>query len=191
MTTADDQAPTPRFGMLRTIALYKLLKVLLLLVAAWGELRLHDASLSAKLITWAQGRPSGLEHEVVMRVLQWFSGLSESKIHALRFVTFTYAAIFAVEGVGLWMQKRWAEWLTCIITASLIPLEVWEFAYRPNLGKAAVVIGNAAIVAYLVWHVRTKGRSAPGAGAVAPATAASDTADPKAPAERGRRGSGL
>ena len=182
MTTPDDQAPTPRFGMLRTIALYKLLKVLLLLVAAWGELRLHDASLSAKLITWAQGRPSGLEHEVVTRVLQWFSGLSESKIHALRFVTFTYAAIFAVEGVGLWMQKRWAEWLTTIITASLIPLEVWEFAYRPNLGKAAVVIGNAAIVAYLVWHVRARGRGPARTRAAAPGAA-----QPNSSEERGRR----
>jgi uncharacterized membrane protein (DUF2068 family) len=182
MTTADDQAPAPRIGMLRIIALYKLLKVLLLLLAAWGELRLHDASLSAKLVTWAQGRPSGLEHEVVTRVLQWFSGLSESKIHALRFVTFTYAAIFAVEGVGLWMQKRWAEWLTTIITASLIPLEVWEFAYRPNLGKAAVVIGNTAIVAYLVWHVRAKGRGAAGAGSAAPGAA-----QPNSPEERGRR----
>lgn len=158
MTTADRQAPPPRFGMLRTIAVYKLLKVLLLLLAAYGELRLHDASLSGKLVTWVQARPSGLEHEVVTRVLQWFSGLSESKIHALRFVTLTYAAVFAVEGVGLWMQKRWAEWLTTIITASLIPLEIWEFMQRPNIGKAAVVIANTAIVAYLVWHVRSKGR---------------------------------
>jgi uncharacterized membrane protein (DUF2068 family) len=157
MNTADGQAPAPRFGMLRTIALYKLLKVLLLLLAAYGELRLHDASLSAKLVTWAEARPSGLEHEVVTRALEWFSGLSESKIHALRFVTLTYAAVFAVEGVGLWMRKRWAEWLTTIITGSLIPLEIWEFFYRPNLGKAAVVIANAAIVAYLVWHVRSKG----------------------------------
>jgi uncharacterized membrane protein (DUF2068 family) len=158
MTAADGQAPPPRFGMLRTIALYKLLKVLLLLLAAYGELRLQDASLSAKLVTWVQARPSGLEHELVTRVLQWLSGLSESKIHALRFVTLTYAAVFAVEGVGLWMQKRWAEWLTTIITASLIPLEVWEWFQRPNLGKAAVVIANVAIVAYLVWHVRAKGR---------------------------------
>jgi uncharacterized membrane protein (DUF2068 family) len=158
MTAPDGQAPAPRFGMLRTIALYKLLKVLLLLLAAYGELRLHDASLSAKLVTWAEARPSGLEHEVVTRVLEWFSGLSESKIHALRFVTFTYAAVFAVEGVGLWMQKRWAEWLTTVITASLIPLEIWEFVHRPNLGKAAVVIANTAIVAYLFWHVRARGR---------------------------------
>jgi uncharacterized membrane protein (DUF2068 family) len=160
MTTDDDEAPTPRFGMLRTIALYKLVKVLLLLLAAYGELRLHDAELSAKLITWAQARPSGLEHALVTRVLEWFSGLSESKIHALRFVTLTYAAVFAVEGVGLWMRKRWAEWLTVVITASLIPVEIWEFVSRPNFGKAAVVIANAAIVAYLVWHVRTRGHAA-------------------------------
>src|SRR5579859_281442 len=194
MPTADDPAPPPRFGMLRTIALYKLLKVLLLLLAAWGELQLHEASLSAKLVTWAQGRPSGLEHELVMRALQWFSGLSEAKIHALRFVTFSYAAIFAVEGIGLWMQKRWAEWLTTIITASLIPLEVWEFAYRPNLGKAAVVIANSAIVAYLIWHVRSRGRGAAVRAetafrdeAAAGTEAAADAARPGAPDERGRR----
>jgi len=85
MSTADGRAPAPRFGMLRTIAVYKLLKVLLLLLAAYGELRLHDGSLSAKLVTWVEARPSGLEHDVVTEVLQWMSGLSESKIHALRF----------------------------------------------------------------------------------------------------------
>jgi uncharacterized membrane protein (DUF2068 family) len=162
MMTADVQAPPPRFGMLRTIAVYKLVKVLLLLLAAYGELRLHDGELAARLVTWAQARPLGLEHKFVTQALVWFSGLSESKIHALRFVTLTYAAVFAVEGIGLWMRKRWAEWLTTIITASLIPLEVWEFFHRPNLGKAGVVVANAAIVAYLVWHVRTKGRHATG-----------------------------
>jgi hypothetical protein len=44
----------------------------------------------------------------------------------------------------------------------LIPVEVWELAHRPNLGKAAVTIGNIVIVVYLVWHVRSKGRR-PGA----------------------------
>jgi uncharacterized membrane protein (DUF2068 family) len=95
---------------------------------------------------------------VITWILQRLSGLSEAKIHALRFVTFTYAAVFAVEGVGLWFRKRWAEWLTTVITGSLIPFEIWEFFHRPNLGKAAVVVANAAIVAYLIWHVRSKTR---------------------------------
>ncbi len=153
MATGEEPADPPRFGVLRTIAVYKLLKVSLLLLVAYGELRLHDASLSAKLLSWLAARPSGLEHDVVKRMLQWISGLSESRMHALRFVTLAYAAVFAVEGVGLWMRRRWAEWLTTIITASLIPLEVWELIRNPNIGAAGVLAANIAIVGYLYWHV--------------------------------------
>ncbi|MGC1388495.1 MAG: DUF2127 domain-containing protein [Steroidobacteraceae bacterium] len=159
MATGEEPAAAPRFGVLRTIALYKLLKVSLLLLVAYGELRLHDASLSAKVLSWLAARPSGLEHDVVKRVLQWISGLSESRMHALRFVTLAYAAVFAVEGIGLWMRRRWAEWMTTIITASLIPLEVWELIRNPNIGAAAVLAANIAIVAYLYWHVSGRRRN--------------------------------
>jgi uncharacterized membrane protein (DUF2068 family) len=158
MTTVARPAPLPRIDILRTIALYKLLKVLLLLALAYGEVRLSDASLIAKLVTWASARPLGLEHKVVTWLLEWFSGLSASRVHALRMVTLAYAAVFAIEGIGLWMRQRWAEWLTTIITASLIPLELWELFDKPNAGKAAVVIANVAIVIILIWHVRSKGK---------------------------------
>lgn len=158
MSTVARPAPKPRFNVLRTIAVYKLIKVLLLLALAYGEVRLRDASLAAKLVTWASARPLGLEHDVATRFLEWFSGLSASRLHALRIVTLAYAAVFATEGIGLWMQKRWAEWLTVIVTASLIPLEVWEVIFRPNIGKAAVLVANTAIVIYLAWHVRSKTR---------------------------------
>jgi uncharacterized membrane protein (DUF2068 family) len=150
----------PRINVLRTIAVYKLVKVLLLLALAYGEVRLSDASLTQKLLLWASARPFGLEHKVVTQLLEWFSGLSASRVHALRMVTLAYAAVFATEGIGLWLQKRWAEWLTVIITGSLIPLEVWELFDKPNAGKAAVLVANAAIVAYLVWHVRSRERHA-------------------------------
>jgi hypothetical protein len=158
MTEVARPAPKRRLNVLRTIAVYKLLKVLMLLALVYGEVRLSDASLTAKLLTWASERPQGLEHHAVAWLLQWFSGLSAARVHTLRIVTLAYAAVFATEGVGLWMQKRWAEWLTTIITASLIPLEVWELMFRPNLGKAAVLVANTAIVIYLVWHVRSKGK---------------------------------
>jgi uncharacterized membrane protein (DUF2068 family) len=158
MTTVARPAPTPRIDVLRTIALYKLLKVLLLLALAYGEVRLSDASLTAKLVTWASARPLGLEHKVVTWLLEWFSGLSATRVHALRMVTLAYAAVFAIEGIGLWMRKRWAEWMTTIITASLIPLELWELFNRPNIGKAAVFIANVAIVVILIRHVRSKAK---------------------------------
>ena len=159
MATIVEQAPKPRFGVLRTIALYKLVKVVLLLAVAYGELRLRDASIAAKLLSWAQARPYGLEHRIVTQLLDWFSGLSVSRIHALRMVTLGYAAVFAVEGVGLWMEKRWAEWLTVIITSSLIPLELWEIFLRPTVGKVLILLANVAVVAYLVWHVRSRNRA--------------------------------
>jgi uncharacterized membrane protein (DUF2068 family) len=158
MTNDARPAPTPRIDILRTIALYKLLKVLLLLALAYGEVRLSDASLTAKLVTWASARPLGLEHKVVTWLLEWFSGLSDARVHALRMVTLAYAAVFAIEGVGLWMRKRWAEWMTTIITASLIPLELWELFNRPNIGKAAVFVANVAIVVILIRHVRSKAK---------------------------------
>ena len=81
---AEGEAPEPRFGVLRTIALYKMVKVLLLLLLAYGEVRLHEATLSARILSWAAARPSGLEHQVVIQAFEWFSGLSESRIRALR-----------------------------------------------------------------------------------------------------------
>jgi uncharacterized membrane protein (DUF2068 family) len=158
---ASHPAPLARFGMLRTIALYKLVKVVILLLAVYGEVRLHDATLTAKILSWASARPHGLEHDLVTKGLSWFSGLSESRVHALRLLTLTYAVVFAIEGVGLWMQRRWAEWLTVVITASLIPLEVWELIHKPSFGAAGVIIANAAIVAYLYWHVSTRQKPAP------------------------------
>jgi uncharacterized membrane protein (DUF2068 family) len=161
MADASHPAPLARFGLLRTIALYKLVKVVILLLAVYGEVRLSDATLTAKILSWAAARPHGLEHDLVTRALAWFSGLSESGVHELRLLTLTSATVFAIEGIGLWMQRRWAEWLTVIITASLIPMELWELFHRPSLGAAGVLIANMLIVGYLYWHVSTRQKPAP------------------------------
>lgn len=143
-----------RFGVLRAIALFKITKVLLLLATAYGFLRLREPTVIARLYTWAASLPSGLEQEWVRRALSFISGLSPGRINTLGFVTLVYAAVFTTEGIGLWLGKRWAEWLTAIVTGSLIPLEIWEMAHRPNLGKAGVIVVNVAIVWYLVRQLK-------------------------------------
>jgi uncharacterized membrane protein (DUF2068 family) len=139
---------------LRVIAVYKLAKVLLLLGAAYGVLRMRDASFMAKLYSWASTLHYGLEQDLVKRVLALFSGLRPSRVDALGYVTLAYAAVFAVEGVGLWLRKRWAEWLTTLVTASLIPLELYENLLHPSPGKVVVLIVNGAIVWYLIVQLR-------------------------------------
>lgn len=143
-----------RFGVLRAIAVYKIGKVVLLLATAYGFLRLREPTVIARLYSWAASLPSGLEQDWVRKGLVFFSGLSPGRINALGFVTLAYALVFTTEGIGLWMGKRWAEWLTAIVTGSLIPLEIWEMAQRPGPGKAAVIVVNVAIVWYLVRQLR-------------------------------------
>lgn len=153
MKTTSEQAQM-RFGLLRLIAIYKIGKVILLLAAAYGVLRMRDASFLARLYSWASTLHYGLEQDVVKKLLTWFSGLSPARIDTLGLATLAYAAVFAVEGVGLWMRKRWAEWLTTLITGSLVPLELYETVARPSFGKATVLVLNVLIVWYLIAQIR-------------------------------------
>jgi uncharacterized membrane protein (DUF2068 family) len=153
MKTTREQAQM-RFGLLRLIAIYKIGKVILLLAAAYGVLRMRDASFLAGLYSWASTLHYGLEQDVVKKLLTWFSGLSPARIDTLGLATLAYAAVFAVEGVGLWMRKRWAEWLTTLITGSLVPLELYETVARPSFGKATVLVLNVLIVWYLIAQIR-------------------------------------
>jgi uncharacterized membrane protein (DUF2068 family) len=64
-----------------------------------------------------------------------------------------YAALFLTEGIGLWLLKRWAEWFTVVITASLVPFEIYEIYLRPTPIKVFVLIINLGVVAYLLYRI--------------------------------------
>ena len=56
-----------------------------------------------------------------------------------------YAVLEGVEAVGLWLQKRWAEYLTFIATTLLLPLEIYELTKVSPL-KVLTLIMNVAVV---------------------------------------------
>jgi uncharacterized membrane protein (DUF2068 family) len=67
-----------------------------------------------------------------------------------------YGVLEMVEGVGLWLDQLWAEYLTVIATSLLVPLEVYELVRHPSVVKAAGIVVNLAIVAYLGWGLRKR-----------------------------------
>jgi uncharacterized membrane protein (DUF2068 family) len=71
-----------------------------------------------------------------------------------------YGVLELVEGVGLWLEQRWAEWLTVVATSLLIPLEVYELVRRPTILKAVGIAVNVLIVIYLIRVVRRRTRRA-------------------------------
>jgi uncharacterized membrane protein (DUF2068 family) len=138
------------------------------LVAVIGGFKIAKA---AVLCLLGAGALLGLPEAVIQSVLRashWLGALSghhavQAEVgrvvnadprtrHELGAVAFGYAAVFAVEGVGLLRRRRWAEWLTVVVTGSFIPFEVYELVRHPGAGKIAAVAVNAAIVAYLVWR---------------------------------------
>ena len=81
--------------------------------------------------------------------------------HTLRTISagsFFYATLLAIEGTGLWLERRWGEYFTIIITGSFIPMEVFETVRRPGLLRIAITAINIAAVAYLVARLRRETR---------------------------------
>ena len=68
-----------------------------------------------------------------------------------------YAALEASEMVGLWMSKRWAEYLTLVATAVLIPIEIYELSLSVSVFKVLTFVINVAILIYLLLAKRLFG----------------------------------
>ena len=128
-----------RSGVILAIGVFKLVKALLLVAAGLGALKLlhGDAAQMGEQIL--EKIPVAPGRQFVERTVGRIGLLDEKQLHGLAFGTFAYAAVFLVEGVGLLMRKTWAEWLTVIVTASFIPLEVKPW-YGTRSGMLATVL---------------------------------------------------
>jgi uncharacterized membrane protein (DUF2068 family) len=82
---------------------------------------------------------------------------SSSHLHLLGVVLLAYGAVEGIEAVGLWYQRRWAEYLTFLVTTSLLPLEIYEIVNRPTVFKVLAFVINAAVVIYLLRAKRLFG----------------------------------
>jgi uncharacterized membrane protein (DUF2068 family) len=97
-------------------------------------------------------RRSGLLHDFN----QLFT-LESSKLRLAGLGIAAYAALEGAEAIGLWWQKRWAEYLTFIATTALLPLEIYELSHKVSPFKVIALIVNLAIVVYLLLAKRLFG----------------------------------
>jgi uncharacterized membrane protein (DUF2068 family) len=78
-----------------------------------------------------------------------------------------YAILEGVEAVGLWFQRRWAEYLTLIATAAFLPFEVRELIDRITAFRVIGFLLNVAVVVYLLYAKRLFGIRGGGAAELA------------------------
>jgi uncharacterized membrane protein (DUF2068 family) len=160
----QDRASPPARAIdgLRIVGLFKLCKAMLLLATTYGLYRLRREDLIDHVYGWLYTLTDSFERRLLERGLNWVDSLGTDRIHNILFATSVYTGILLTEGIGLWMRKTWAEWLTVVASASLIPFEIWHLLFgnphNPWAVGAAIVL-NVIIVIYLVWVLRRTRRA--------------------------------
>jgi uncharacterized membrane protein (DUF2068 family) len=155
MTAPSHRTPlVDRTSFLRIVSVYKFLQALLLSGVGLATLRLVRPEVAAEFGQWVQDLPVGFIQHTAVTFLEWITGPQSSRVLILGGAILAYAALFFVEAVGLWFQKRWAEWLTVIATAALIPPEIYECVVHPSPLPFVLLALNVAVVAMLVQRLR-------------------------------------
>ncbi|MGN6695062.1 MAG: DUF2127 domain-containing protein [Aquihabitans sp.] len=87
----------------------------------------------------------------VVDVLHRVVGLHRSVLTILLITAVAYCVVESIEAVGLWKEKRWAEYLTVVATAGLLPFEIHELIERITVFRVVALVVNVAILVWLVW----------------------------------------
>jgi uncharacterized membrane protein (DUF2068 family) len=142
--------------MIRLIAVFKLVKAALLIAVGVGAFKLMHKDVGEVLEHGVRSLRLDPGNHLIDAAVGKAANLSPAQIKKLGLGSFLYAGLFSTEGTGLWMLKRWAEWLTIGITSSLVPIEIYEIHHHPTWIKWVVLGLNIAIVIYLIIRIRNR-----------------------------------
>jgi uncharacterized membrane protein (DUF2068 family) len=142
----------------RTVAVFEAAKGLIVLVAGFSLLSLvhHDAQHTAETIVRHLHLNPARHYPRVF--IEAAGHVSSSRLRLLAAGGFAYSLVRFVEAYGLWRLRPWAEWFAILSGGLYLPLEIYELFRRPTRVKAAILLGNVLVVAYLLY-VRKTARS--------------------------------
>jgi len=147
-------AQTTHVRALRWIGFYKLAKAIACLVALAGALRLTSGERLDRWVHWLERLRADPHNRIVNWIVDRLPELTHERLRLLIAGLAIYAALYAVQGFGLIADRRWAEYLTIATTSLLLPVEFYELLHSPSAMKAAVLVVNIFVVAFLARDVR-------------------------------------
>ncbi len=132
------------------IAAFKLGQALLFVALGVGALKLLHRDVGDVLERLANHLRFNPESRFVNFVLDQASRLDDRLLRRIGAVVFIYAGLDLVEGIGLYLEKTWAEYLTLAITASFLPWEVIQIFHRITLIRVSLLTVNVLVFVYLL-----------------------------------------
>ena len=152
--------------ILRALAVERLVRALLLTALAYGIHR-FDTARDAVNKTFQTYLPLlkpladrlhiDLQDAGPVRLAEKALAQPHSTLELVVLGVAAYAALQYAEGIGLWLLKRWGEYVAVVGTSAFVPLEVYELIDKTTWVKIILLLVNVAAVVYLVWTKRLFG----------------------------------
>jgi uncharacterized membrane protein (DUF2068 family) len=140
------------------IAAFKLAQALLFIAVGVGALRLLHKDLGDVLLRFAYHLRFNPESRFVNFVLDRASIVNDRLLRRFSIALFAYAALGTTEGIGLYLEKAWGEYLTLIITASFLPWEIFEVIRKLSFMRASLLVVNILVFFYLLKVLVERGK---------------------------------
>jgi putative flippase GtrA len=166
MTNPDPLSPLferhRRARYLKLIAVFKIVKGFLLLGIGFSLLVLNSRTLWLDALSdWADEEVLLTHGKIVLYLLNKMQTfLADGQLRVPGLLALFYSAILFTEGIGVYLQKRWAEFLMVFATATLIPFELRHIYHHPSIGGFLVLAVNCFIVWFLARVLRRAPRHA-------------------------------
>jgi uncharacterized membrane protein (DUF2068 family) len=149
-------------GIVRALAIERGIRAVLIGLAAWAVWKFRSAQGSLQTALDRDLpllRASGIKVDQMTAISELEKALAAkpSTLTLLTVVLLAYAVLELVEGVGLWLLKRWGECFAVVATAVFVPLEVYDLTRGLTLTRALTFTINIAAVVYLLVSKRLFG----------------------------------
>ena len=138
------------------IGLFKLGKAILFFALGVGAIHLLHKDIGDEVMRLATALKFDPESKFVTLLLDKADLIDAHRLKQISLATFAYSALALTEGVGLMLEKVWAEYLTLCLTVSFLPWELYELSRQPNWFRLSLLLINLAVLGYLVWLLRRK-----------------------------------
>lgn len=139
---------------LAAIALFKLMKGILLLLVGLGLLKLMHADIATLFSRLIEALHLNADSRIIHALVLKVDALQPHRVLVAGLVSLGYAGMLLLEGIGLWLERSWAAYLTVISTSLLLPFELYEVIDRVSLLRVGVLVLNLVIVLYLLVQLK-------------------------------------
>jgi uncharacterized membrane protein (DUF2068 family) len=148
--------------IIRALAVERLFRAVVILLAAYAVWKFRGArgAIQATLdrdLPIFRAAGFKVDQMTIVHELEKALAAKPSTLAVLTLMLVAYAVVELIEGVGLWLLKRWGEYFAVIATSVFLPLEIHDLTKGITMTRAVTFTINIAAVIYLLISKRLFG----------------------------------